>query len=151
MNIFALLFFILLHWALILSTSLYVFIRESRKYDMVYFTLICTLFTSWLFTGKECLISYWERLSIDPTYVYGSEPFRHLFLDLAFTPTFSLAILLFICALNVYNLYIMLAIYDVPIPIRVSLFCFLLYPSIKSRIKSYVKNGTFESKSIINK
>ena len=148
MNTIGLIFFIVLHWVFILTTTLYIFVRKSNKYDMLYFTLICTIFTSWLFTGKECIISYWETLCVDSTYVYGTDATKHHFVNSVFHEKLRPIIWGLISILTVSNLYVMMDIYDVPIPIRISILCFYIYPGLKPKIKKYMKDNKIKNNTL---
>ena len=130
----ALIFFILLHWSLVLFDTTYVFFRTSTKYDMVYFVVICTVIASWQVTKHECLISYWEKLAIDPNYVFNSDATNSPFVTLIFSKPFVPFVWTLIFFGTAYNLYTMMRIYDVPLPILITMLFFLFVPIIKARI-----------------
>ena len=127
MNLLGVLFFTLLHWALVLLTTTYVFLRNSPAYDTLYFTAVCAIIVSWRFSGDECLISYFEKLSLDESYKYGTDKSLP-FTDLLFTESLRGYVLFLLSLLTLYNLYQMCTLYRVPLPITITLLAFYTTP-----------------------
>jgi hypothetical protein len=78
-------FFVLLHVLVQLITILYpVFtlklVEKSRHVcDLVFICIILGINLHWVFLKNECIISFWEKQQIDPTYKLGECPFVHPF------------------------------------------------------------------------
>jgi hypothetical protein len=125
----------LLHWTVSIIVSFYVFFRKTNKYDTVYFLIISFLIVSWTLTGNECIISYFEKLCIDPEYSFNSDPslpyINLIFGDLS---VFVTPILFFG---TLYTLYTMLTIYKVPFIIKCVLLYFTMYRIVKFRLEEF--------------
>ena len=125
----------IIHWIIVLISSLYVFIRTSNKYDIIYFVDVFAIILSWAIIDKECLISYWEKLCIDDKYVFGSEytklPFMDHVLPKCIVPIvgFTLGVLL------IYNLHEMMNIYKIPLALHVSILAFTIIPFSKRLVE----------------
>jgi hypothetical protein len=144
MNTPMLIFFIVLHWVFLLISILYVFVRKSNKYDMVYFTTICAILLSWQITGKECIINYWEKRSVDEKYIYGTNNKGH------FLPEkYAHIIYTFIGVLKFYNLYIMMLLYKVPLPIKIMIFYLLLNIEYNKHLKPHIDSILIEPSFLI--
>jgi hypothetical protein len=115
---------ILVHTILFLFTTLYVFFRKSNIYDFLYFTTISIIIMSWILFG-ECLLSYFEKKYLDDTYTFNSNKYEHPLMKQMFSPTFEIWSKRIAVILYLYNLYIMMTIYKVPIPIT-----FVIYISL---------------------
>jgi hypothetical protein len=115
---------ILVHTILFLFTTLYVFFRKSNIYDLLYFTTISSIIMSWILFG-ECLLSYVEKKLLDPTYRFNNNKYEHPLMKQMFSPTFEIWFKHIAVILYLYNLYIMMTIYKVPIPIT-----FVIYISL---------------------
>lgn len=107
---------IILHWILVLFISLYVFFRKSNRYDLLYFFAISSIIISWDLLG-ECLLSYIEKKCLDDTYILKNDPHINPFLKTIFPNKLmgflkTLGLLLYL-----YNIFIMMSLYKVPIPI----------------------------------
>jgi len=107
---------IIIHWMIVLFISFYVFVRKSKTYDLLYFFVISSIIISWDLLG-ECLLSYWEKKSLDDTYILKSNPYHNPFLKTIFPEKLvgflkTLGLLLYL-----YNIFVMMSIYRVPIPI----------------------------------
>jgi len=122
-----------------ITLSFYVFFRKNNKYDIYYCILVSIVLILWKFTGDECIVSYWERLCIDPDYVFNSKPtvphVKLVFGDL------SDIVLLILLILSIYNLFIMLKLYKVPLILNIIIILyFMVYPIIKARI-TFMEKG----------
>lgn len=136
MNNLILLLLIIIHWFIMIIASFYIFVRKSSKYDTLYFITACSIIISWTLTQDECLISYWEKLCIQPDYPFNSEPSLP-FLDLIFKEaSITVSVLLFLC--QVYTMYSMLRVYNVPpIIILTFLYYMVYFIMIKDRVEAY--------------
>ena len=127
-------FCVFLHWVLVGFTMFYVFIRKSKVFDTIYFLAICTIIVSWFFTDTECIISYWEKVCLDHSYEYQSDtrlPFmEHVFPAIAHPFIFA-SITLF----TLYTLFRMMKLYNVPLPIMITILISYIKPIIPSAIK----------------
>ena len=137
MNNLILILLITFHWFIMIIASFYIFIRKSSKYDTLYFIIACSIIISWTLTQDECLISYWEKLCIQPDYPFNSEPSSLPFLDLIFKEaSIIVSVLLFVC--QVYTMYSMLRVYNVPpIIILTFLYYMVYFIIIKHRVEAY--------------
>ena len=106
----------IIHWMLALFTSLYVFFRKSNRYDLLYFFAISSIIISWDLLG-ECLLSYLEKKSLDETYVLKSDPHRSPFITSIFPNKLIGFLKILALLLYLYNIFIMMSLYKVPIPI----------------------------------
>ncbi len=126
-------FCVFIHWVLLGFTMFYVFFRTSKIYDTIYFIAICSIIVSWFFSGNECYISYLEKLCLDHSYKYESDrrlPFmEHVFPAMTHSVIFP-AITLF----TLYNLFIMMNMYKVPIPIMIT----IMVSYVKSTLSSVI-------------
>ena len=127
MKLLGVLFFTLLHWALILFTTTYIFLRSSPAYDTLYFTAVCGIMASWRFSGDECLISYLEKISLHESYKYGTDKSLP-FTDLLFTENLRGYVLFFLSLLTLYNLVRMCLLYNIPLPVIATLLIFYTTP-----------------------
>jgi hypothetical protein len=136
MNNLMLFILILFHWFIMIVSSFYIFFRKSPKYDTLYFIITCSIIISWTLTQDECLISYWERLCIQHDYVFNSQP-SVPFIDLIFKEaSIIVSVLLFVC--QVYTMYSMLRVYNVPpIIILTFLYYMVYFIIIKDRIEEF--------------
>jgi hypothetical protein len=107
---------IIIHWMIILFVSLYVFIRKSKTYDLLYFFAVSSIIISWDLLG-ECVLSYLEKKSLDETYVLKSDPYHSPFLKSIFPSKFIGLLKTCGLLLYLYNIFVMMSIYKVPIPI----------------------------------
>ena len=107
---------IIIHWMIVLFISFYVFVRKSKTYDLLYFFVISSIIISWDLLG-ECLLSYWEKKSLDDTYILKSDPYHNPFLKTIFPEKFVGFLKLLGLLLYLYNIFVMMSIYRVPIPI----------------------------------
>ena len=130
----------IIHWVITAIFSFYVYYRWSSSYDWVYFTVVCITIISWTLTGNECIISYWEKLCIEPEYVFNSDPSLP-YITLIFGDLCNL-IKPFLMASAVYNLFTMMTIYKVPIIIKLTFIYLMLHPMIKFRIEKTLKEST---------
>jgi hypothetical protein len=113
-------FCVFIHWVILVFTMFYVFFRTSKTYDIIYFITICSIIVSWFFTGSECIISYWEKVCLDHSYKYQTDtrlPFMEHIFPAMTHPIVFLTIILF----TLYNLFIMMNLYKVPIPIMITI------------------------------
>lgn len=127
-------FCVFLHWVLVGFTMFYVFIRKSKVFDTIYFLAICTIIVSWFFTGSECIISYWEKVCLDHTYKYQSDT-RLPFMEHVFPAMFHPIIFAFITLFTLYTLFRMMKLYNVPLPIMITILISYIKPIIPSAIK----------------
>ena len=116
---------ILVHTIFFLFTTLYVFFRKSNIYDFLYFTTISSTIISWILFG-ECLLSYIEKKCLDDTYTFNSNKYEHPLIKQMFSPTFENWFKRIAVILYLYNLYIMMTIYKVPIPITFVIYICLI-------------------------
>ena len=107
---------IIIHWMIVLFISFYVFVRKSKTYDLLYFFVISSIIISWDLLG-ECLLSYWEKKSLDDTYILKSDPYHNPFIKTIFPEKFVGFLKLLGLLLYLYNIFVMMSIYRVPIPI----------------------------------
>ena len=140
MKEFILAVLMLIHWGITAISSFYIYYRWSASYDWVYFAVICTTIISWTLTGNECIISYWEKLCIDPDYKFNSEPSLP-YICLIFGEMGSNIVTPLLIMSTVYNLYSMMQIYKVPIIINITFIYLMLYPMIKFRIEKTLKQS----------
>lgn len=112
----------------------YVFIRTSKLYDTIYFIAICSIIVSWLFTGNECIISYWEKVCLDHSYEYQSDT-RLPFMEHVFPAMLHRVVLPTITLFTLYNLFIMMNLYKVPIPIMITIMLSYAKPILPSVFK----------------
>jgi len=99
----------------------YVFFRTNKKYDWLYFTASAVIVGHWLL-ANECVISYLEKYIMDNSYKYGQEPTNNPSASLYQTdPYIVFSILIVIQVLLTYNLYTLLVIYKVPLPILIAI------------------------------
>ena len=116
---------IIIHWMIILFVSFYVFIRKSKTYDLLYFFAVSSIIISWDLLG-ECLLSYLEKKSLDETYVLKSDPYHSPFLKSIFPSKFIGLLKTSGLLLYLYNIFIMMSIYKVPIPITFVIYICLI-------------------------
>lgn len=69
-----LVFLFFLHWTIVLIAMSYVFVRKNATYDFLYINILAIIFVGWLINKNECIISYWEKEIMDPTYTLGDDP-----------------------------------------------------------------------------
>ena len=150
----------ILHWAITAFMMLYVFLRKNKTYDWFYITTVSFIILHWILSN-ECIISFFEKVIVDPSYWFGKDPTQHPSLYLYnILPVSSLFITIPIYAFFVYNIYTMMRIYNLPNPIVyavfVSLFLYLGYwrvvQVLKSeieKIKGYQKPAWLENSSYL--
>jgi len=134
MNLLGLVFFCTLHWIIVLFPMLYIFFRQTSKYDTIYFITICAIMVSWIFTGSECIISYFEKLCLDENYKYGSN-IGLPFIDQIFGEKLHYCVLGILLLVTSYTLYKMMAIYKVPFPIMLTILMFYTQPVINKAVE----------------
>ena len=66
----------------ILSGLYIFFFYINKKYDFYYLLYFILIFIHWIGLKNECIISYFEKKLIDPTYKFGSNPCYHPYRDL---------------------------------------------------------------------
>jgi hypothetical protein len=69
-----------LHFTSQLILILYPLIFDV-KYDIYYLVFITFLFLHWIYLKGECILSYWEKKHLDPSYVMGQDVYSHPFMD----------------------------------------------------------------------
>ena len=127
-------FCVFIHWTLLGFTMVYVFFRTSKVYDTIYFIAICSIILSWYFSGSECYISYLEKLCLDHSYEYESDR-RLPFMEHIFPATTHSIIFTAITIFTLYNLFMMMNLYKVPIPIMITIMLSYVKPVLPSLIK----------------
>jgi len=127
--------FILIHWAISFVCSFYVFYRKNSSLDWLYFSVICITVISWTLTKNECIVSYWEKLCLDETYEFNSDPSLP-YIQLFFGDYTGLVTLLLI-TLTAYNLYVMMTKYEVPWEIKFTFIYLIILPGIKFRLEKF--------------
>ena len=133
MKIFLLTVCIVAHWFVSYMCSFYVFFRKSTKYDWLYFSVLCITVISWTLSKNECIISYFEKLCIDDTYVFNSKPSLP-YVEIFFGKLTDIITFILLSG-TAYNIYIMLSTYDVPWQINFTfIYGLVLYPCIKFRL-----------------
>lgn len=133
MHIACLPIFIIIHWVISLSLSFYVFFRKSNTYDWLYFSTLCFVIISWTLMDSECIISYLEKICLDESYIFKSDPSILPHINLIFGKYSNIA-LTSITLFTIYNVYTILTLYKVPIQIILTFIYFILYPGMKYRI-----------------
>jgi hypothetical protein len=126
----------IIHLLVIINNDLYVFFRQSDQFDWVYFTIVLVTIISWNVTGKECILSYYEKQFQNPDYVYDSEPTKHPTIEkLGFgNAKFASIIAAAACMLLFYNLFIMLRIYETNYFVIGAIFSVISYNLISARM-----------------
>jgi len=66
----------ILHWSVVIFGAFYSVFRIDKQYDWLYMACIGALILQWLLV-KECTLSYFEKVTIDPTYIWGNDPSTH--------------------------------------------------------------------------
>jgi hypothetical protein len=127
-------FCVFIHWILLLFTMFYVFFRTSKVYDTIYFISICSIIVSWFFSGGECIISYWEKVCLDHSYKYETDS-RLPFMEHVFPTMTQSFVFVAITLFTLYNLFIMMKLYNVPVPIMITIMISYLKPVLPSIIK----------------
>jgi len=135
MNYILLILCVSIHWIISIITSFYIFYRKSSTYDSLYFLTVCIVAISWTLTGNECLISYWEKLCIEPGYIFNSKPTLP-YITLIFGELSNIVTVILLSG-TLYNLYGMMTLYKVPFIIKLTFLYFVLYPMIKFRIEQF--------------
>ena len=103
-----------LHWAVTLFGTTYVFFRRSSRYDYIFFALVTIVIINWsLSKNQECILSYWEKLLLDPRYEYGSDTTYHPSMHFTKNVYLQNAVHAVVVGMMVYNSVRMLLIYNV--------------------------------------
>ncbi len=76
-NILKLIGLFMVHWFIILVSSVYVLIRSSSKWDWVFFLVVGGSVLSWIFVKNECAVSLIEKRIIYNNYNVGDRPNEH--------------------------------------------------------------------------
>jgi hypothetical protein len=134
-------FCVFIHWTLLGFTMFYVFFRTSKTYDTIYFITICSIIVSWFFSGGECLISYLEKLCLDHSYEYESDS-RLPFMEHVFPAMTHRIVFPTITLFTLYNLFIMMNLYKVPIPIMITIMLSYIQPVLPSIFKFVLPPST---------
>ena len=61
----------------------YIIIFNAQS-DYVYLLFVTIIISHWFVLKNECILSYWESKLLDPNYVMGEDPYRHIFIELIF-------------------------------------------------------------------
>jgi len=125
-----------IHMLVSVNNNLYIFFRRDATFDYLYFTIVSLTIISWNVTGKECILSYYEKKLDNPQYVYDSAPTSHPILEQMSFGNKNIAsiITLLLCTLLFYNLLIMLRIYETNYFIIGMIFSIIFYNLISARV-----------------
>ena len=139
MNSLLLLIFMILHWIVVIINCFYLFIRTDTTYDWLYFSVICITISSWTLSGGECYLSYLEKKSIDREYVFHSSEDLP-FVKLVFGETLHGILPPLFGLLQMYTAYVMLTLYKVPLPIKITFLYFMIYLVSREYCKKNIKS-----------
>jgi len=126
----------ILHTLVSLNSVFYIFFRRDATFDFLYFIIISLTIISWNVTGKECILSYYEKKLEDPNYIYDSAPTSHPILEILSFGNKAVGSLLMtgFYILLFYNLLMMLRIYETNYFIIGMIFSIIFYNLISARI-----------------
>lgn len=126
----------IIHWAVTIFMSGYVFIRKNARYDLLYLCIVGGIILHWILSS-ECIISYLEKKIMDSSYQLGQKPAYHPSIYLyQESNIIQLLLGVFIYTFFAYNIYFMFRIYRVPMPliiaVSIAFFCYLGYYRVQN-------------------
>lgn len=54
-------------------------LKNRNTFDVVFISVVCAIYLHWGVFKGECIVSYWEKKQIDPSYRLGECPYVHPF------------------------------------------------------------------------
>lgn len=121
------------HWIIVLVSVLYAFITyamQNYMYDMCYLVFMFGIFYGWLIWNGECLVSYFEKQQVDPTYKLGQCTSRfHFPYWLTHSEEFNSNVIFLCSTLTHINVFIVVFRQSWSLQLRICVFLLSIIPS----------------------
>jgi len=78
-----------LHWTIFLFNSFFIFLFD-KEWDFLFLGLLLGVSLHWIWLKCECVVTYFEKMVLEPGYELGDRPFHHPFaMDTSFHPQYG--------------------------------------------------------------
>lgn len=82
-----------IHLFINLCFSTYIIFFITPKYDLIYIVLFILMMIHWNIFKGECILDYWEKKILDPTYMIGDNIYKHIYTEMIYSKFMQISVI----------------------------------------------------------